>query len=181
MTIWRYWQGPTPPPHAGWSERLIRSLYPERHLRDLGPGDVAHIHIPNTVVHGSTGRQWYRHVSNVVRWNLLLVNGGTYFDHDVIPIRSLPEGPWVAGHGMPCTGALNLPAGHPLAQAMVEAINEHRRGRPRLERSEAASGEVLLASILGDFPDVHIVPFMFDHSGRQVAPWSPLIATWHDQ
>lgn len=175
--IWRYWDGPERPPHDGWSARVIRGLHPESHLHDLTPADVLDIDVPHTV-RTTDSRQWHRHVSNVVRWNVLLREGGTYLDHDIILVARLHEGLWVAGHGSPCTGAISLPAGHGLALAMVEAINA---ARGVFTRSEYASGEGLLAKLLPDFPEVTQIPLMFDRAGRQIATWSPLVATWHDQ
>lgn len=156
--IHRYWEGPPPP-----LDNLARlsELYPDEQIitwgRDTLPRWVLRI-IEQT-------EQWVfpssrpRHAANVARVALLWRYGGQWFDHD-LDLRSRPsyEGPAIASHTPSGAGTCNawmaFPKRHPLLR---DALDRTIDVEPILQSSTTASGENLLAVVLGDsVPRVHL-------------------------
>lgn len=169
--IHRFWMGGEPPMEP-WLGDVVRMTNPTSPLRDLRDIVAVPYDIPDTLL-SDDARQLGRHTANVVRWNLLYEHGGIYLDHDVIPLRALPEGRWVAAHGTPCNCAISLPEPHdPAADLALDTIYS---AKPH-ELSTHASGEVLLAALMATLPQVSL---MFDSAGRVLDPTSPIVHAWH--
>lgn len=86
-----------------------------------------------------------RHRANIVRWWLLDEYGGTWLDHDVLPLRRLDRGPDVTGAigSMRCSCVVRLTAHHDLARRMLDEI----RQAPEGDSAPAVSGDHLLTRL----------------------------------
>jgi hypothetical protein len=130
--IHRYWTGP--------GEPEVQPLDGQRiwHDDDL-PAEIDAWITPQQVA----ATDQARHRSNGVRWWLLAVHGGMWLDHDVTVHDTPPAGEWVGAVGSDaCAAAIRLPAGHPLAWAMLDHIALQP---PSDRRAPAVSGRVPLS------------------------------------
>lgn len=151
-----------------WQGQVLRGVYNDYSVVDLTEKDHRY-DIPKTC--NGNIREWRRHVSNVVRWNLLYDFGGIYFDWDVIP-RAKLEGFWIAAHGRVCTCAISVPEPK---NKVVERILDAIHSSPSAPTSVEASGEALVDKL---WPYERI-QLAFDSAGRLIDPSSPLIHVWH--
>jgi mannosyltransferase OCH1-like enzyme len=170
--IHRYWHGDQAPPAEPWLRSVLRQLHPRVPVKDWTDDTLA-ADLFDRLADDPLGVN-PRHRSNVARWWLLHRFGGIWLDHDVIPLRPLPAGTWTAALRISRTGcAVALPAGHPLAEAMLEAIATS----PRTAGSQAVnvSGDRLLEAVAHRWPDLAMHPLPFDAVGAPVAgaePWA---------
>ena len=169
--IHRYWHGDRPPPAEPWLANLITTLHPNDGLIDwtdqLLPDELV-ARVDDDVLGDDP-----RHRANIVRWWLLARHGGTWLDHDVIPLRPLPAGTWTASLARDRTAcAVALPAGHLLADAMLQAIAD--RPRP-YGRVVDISGDRLLARVAAGWRNLDRHRLPFDAVGNPVTgaePWA---------
>lgn len=170
MIVHRCWVGDASSPIGTWQRRVLTELGHEV----VDWNDPSAFEIPRTAPMDDL-RQWRRHVTNVMRFAVLHEHGGMYLDHDVIPVRALPEAPWIATHGIVTNSAIALPPQHPFAAAVLEAIS----AAPPAETSLEASGERLVTRIYRSLGHpVPLVPLMYDRYGRLLNADAPLVHIW---
>lgn len=171
--IHRYWAAgsPGPPPADPWLGAVIANLHPGQVVRDWTddtiPGRLRHRLDADPLTADP------RHRANVARWWLLARHGGIWLDHDVIPLRPLPDGAWTARLDQRCGCAVRVPLGHELPSAMLDAIE----AAPRTERSRPVdvSGDRLLHRVAAGYLGLGSHPLPFDAAGRPVigaTPWA---------
>lgn len=186
MLTHRYWTGDAEPPMEPWLGKVVAALHPN--LTDWTdkslPADIATL--ADELAPNVLPQDRVRHRANVVRWALLAEFGGTWLDHDVIPLRCLnePEAKTAAVGGPgPVTGPwartssiVNLPEPqHALARWMT-AQQRSYDGPPT--RCPEASGDGLMARWPG-IRTLSFFPLPFDAQGRcYVAGDLPAITIW---
>lgn len=182
----RYWTGIERPPMEPWLHHVVAGLHPNPvewtdetlpdHIRQLADETAAN----------ALEEDRLRHRANVVRWALLAEYGGTWLDHDVIPLRRLvyPEarlaavggpggqhGTWVRSS---CIVYLPGPQ-HPLALWMTAA---HRNPQPSPQTAPYASGDRLLATAPG-VRRMPVIPLPYASDGkRMVGAHFDAVTTW---
>lgn len=160
--IHRFWMGP--PREPDYAEAL-RSLHPQEQLVDWTPETL-----PRAVRPLCELSEDPRVVSNLVRYALLSLAGGLWFDHDVEPLRRLTDShvPWTAsfvGRREGC--ALWFPeAGHPMMRKCLDV----QRANPDV------LGATVLHQVGKRHPDVGHEPGVlpFDAAGRPLGIERPL-------
>lgn len=169
--IHRYWRpapGAPRPPIGPWLAAVIRQLHPNEVVRDWTDETLPVALVERLAADPLTDP---RHRANIARWWLLEMYGGIWLDHDVIPLRTLPDGAWTATlPGARTAAVMRLPLGHDLPAMMLDAIDRTpRRGMALPD----ISGDRVLGRVAHHLRgvDAHLLPF--DAAGRPVAGASP--------
>lgn len=99
---------------------------------------------------------YLRHRSNMVRWWLLVANGGTWLDHDAKLIEKPSFISWVAVYrNQPLSCAICLPPNHQLAWNMLE----HIENQPASNLAcPWVSGTYVLSDLITSFTDIQRIP-----------------------
>ena len=170
--IHRYWTGDTQPPAEPWLAAVITNLHGAEVLRDWTddtlPADLLARLDADPLGHDPN------HRSNIVRWSLLDLHGGTWLDHDLIPLRPLPAGAWTATLGLHRAGcAVRVPAGHTLPSVILDVIDstDYTADSKPVE----VSGDRVLQRVASGWPDLATHQLPFDAAGRPVTgaqPWA---------
>lgn len=136
--IWRYWPATDPLPD------LPPVAATDLTDADLGPEVVAWLDAGASQV---CPEDRSRHRSSMVRWHVLYERGGVWADHGATP--RLGE-TFCADHMYPCTCVLGLPAGHPVARAMLDRIARTPDGNACASRVSGwrAFGRVVTPDVL---------------------------------
>lgn len=169
MLIHRFWSGPGHP-HAAWTADALAAFHAEATLVEW---DVPSAEQQLGLTLDASDDP--RHLSNVVRYAALLVHGGLWVDHDVIPLARLDHPrPYTAAIRWHREGAVMwFPTpGHPmLADLLAVASDPRRRPRPSPRRS----GAQVLRQVGRAHPDVEARDlFTVDASGSPISR-APLV------
>jgi hypothetical protein len=173
--IHRFWQpGPSgdTPPLEPWGSRVLRQMGYE--VRNWTRDQLDWVVWTDTCY--GNERQQARHAANVARYQILSRYGGIWMDHDVVPLRRLPPGPWVANWGEgPLTGIMAFDAGHPLPELMTLMQQTLKPHYTSLE-----SGDRLMAKALHRMTKpVQYLSVMYNRQGRLMDAGAPLVHLWH--
>lgn len=171
MILHRYWHGNDNPPAEPWLHQVLTNLHPDLQVRDWTDRDLPPALASRLAVDPLGADP--RHRANVARWWLLDAYGGVWLDHDVIPLRPLPQGAWTAALDTTRTAcAVRLPQGHGLPRAMLDAIDA--TPRDAASTTVDTSGDHLLQRVAAGWPAVDTLPLPFDALGHPI----PGIASW---
>lgn len=174
--IHRFWIGPPRSSHP-FITACVRNLYADAILNDWNiesvPAELRKLLDPQDDP---------RHLANVVRYWMLLDEGGLWLDHDVLPITNPGPRPtaWTAALRNRREGcAMWFPRpGHPMPAELLKAALAGDPHLPSVQRS----GAMILNRIGKGFGDVGLEPGVipFDSSGRLTHVW-PVLAVhlWH--
>lgn len=140
LAVHRYWRGPVPA-DAAWTSAAIASTCRGRPVNDWNDGIL---HLAGVIDSTSPFHLEadHRHVSNVVRYELLHRFGGLWLDHDVIPLVDLTRRstlPWVAALDDQAEGfAMWFPQpGHPMLADLLADARSSDPDAPSVVRSGA--------------------------------------------